>query len=176
MYKHVLVPTDGSQRFRLPCSTPSASRMPSGARLTAFYASPEYPTPIVAEGIVLEPVSLADYEARANEEAREILQPVVRQAEAAGVACASEHLIATVPWEAIPRAAAKVGADAIVMASHGRRGLSAMLLGSETQRVLTHSTIPVVVARVIGSKSPATPALPRGRRFTRRLPGSTPPP
>ena len=107
----------------------------------------EYPTPIVAEGIVLEPVSLADYEARANEEAREILQPVVRQAEAAGVACASEHLIATVPWEAILRAAAKVGADAIVMASHGRRGLSAMLLGSETQRVLTHSTIPVVVVR-----------------------------
>ena len=130
MYKHVLVPTDGSALSGKAVEHAIGLAHALGARLTAFYASPEYPTPIVAEGIVLEPVSLADYEARANEEAREILQPVVRQAEAAGVACASEHLIATVPWEAILRAAATVGADAIVMASHGRRGLSAMLLGS----------------------------------------------
>ena len=147
MYKHVLVPTDGSELSAKAVQHAIDLAQSVGARLTAFYASPEYPTPIVAEGIVLEPVSLADYEARANEEAREILEPVVRQAEAAGVACASEHLIASVPWEAILRAAGKVGADAIVMASHGRRGLSAMLLGSETQRVLTHSTIPVIVVR-----------------------------
>ena len=147
MYKHVLVPTDGSELSAKAVTHAIGLARALGARLTAFYASPEYPTPIVAEGIVLEPVSLKDYEARANEEARAILQPVVEQANAAGVAAASEHLIASVPWEAILRAANTVGADAIVMASHGRRGLAAMLLGSETQRVLIHSTIPVIVVR-----------------------------
>ena len=147
MYKHVLVPTDGSELSGKAVQHAIGLARALGARLTAFYASPEYPTPIVAEGIVLEPVSVEDYEARANEEAQAILQPVVKEAEAAGVSCDAEHLIAAVPWEAILETAKKVGADAIVMASHGRRGLSAMLLGSETQRVLTHSIIPVVVVR-----------------------------
>lgn len=147
MYKHLLVPTDGSALSGKAVEHAIGLARALNARLTAFYASPEYPTPIVAEGIVLEPVSLEEYEARAKEEARAILQPVVKQAEAAGLVCGSEHLIAAVPWEAILRTATKVGADSIVMASHGRRGLSAMILGSETQRVLTHSTIPVVVVR-----------------------------
>jgi nucleotide-binding universal stress UspA family protein len=147
MYKHLLVPTDGSELSGKAVSHAIGLARALGARMTAFYASPEYPTPIVAEGIVLEPVSLEDYEARANEEAQAILKPVVQQAEAAGVSCNTEHLIASVPWEAILNIAKKVDADAIVMASHGRRGLSAMLLGSETQRVLTHSTVPVIVVR-----------------------------
>jgi nucleotide-binding universal stress UspA family protein len=69
------------------------------------------------------------------------------EASAAGLECDRVHVIAAAPWEAILKAAKKSKCDALVMASHGRRGLSAMLLGSETQKVLTHSKLPVLVVR-----------------------------
>jgi len=147
MYTHILVPTDGSQLSDKAVQHALGLAQALNARLTAFYASPEYPTPIVAEGIVLEPISLAEYEARANEQAQRILEPVRARAEAAGVVCNTVHRIAAVPWEAILDTAREVGADAITMASHGRRGLAALLLGSETQRVLIHTELPVIVVR-----------------------------
>jgi nucleotide-binding universal stress UspA family protein len=147
MYDHILVPTDGSELSERAVTHAIELARKLGARITAFYASPEYPTPIVAEGIVLEPISLAEYEARANEQAQKILTPVKQKATAVGVPCDTVHRIASVPWEAILETATSVGADAITMASHGRRGLAALLLGSETQRVLIHSDIPVIVVR-----------------------------
>ena len=82
-----------------------------------------------------------------TKEAEKILAAVAEKAEAAGIECTTAHSIASAPWEAILAAAKKAKADAIVMASHGRRGVSALLLGSETQKVLTHSKIPVIVVR-----------------------------
>ncbi len=82
-----------------------------------------------------------------RKEAEKILEAVAEKAEAAGVKCTTSHAIASAPWEAILSAAKKAKADAIVMASHGRRGVSALLLGSETQKVLTHSKVPVIVVR-----------------------------
>ena len=78
---------------------------------------------------------------------RRILDAVTAKAEAAGLECKTAYSIAAAPWEAILAAAKKNKCDAIVMASHGRRGVSAMLLGSETQKVLTHSKLPVIVVR-----------------------------
>lgn len=147
MYKHILLPTDGSPLSDKANVHAIGLAKALGARLTVFHASAEYPTPIVAEGIVLEPISHAEYEARANEQARSILETVKQRAEAAGVACDTRHQIAAIPWEAILEAARSVGADVIAMASHGRRGLAALILGSETQRVLMHSELPVIVIR-----------------------------
>ncbi len=147
MYKHILLPTDGFALSDKANVHAIGLAQALNARLTVFYASPEYPTPIVAEGIVLEPISLAEYEARANEQAQKILDPVKVRAEAAGVRCDTLHRIAPIPWEAILEAARTVGADVITMASHGRRGLAALILGSETQRVLMHTDRPVIVVR-----------------------------
>ena len=147
MYKHILVPTDGSELSDKALDHALGLARALNARLTVFYASPEYPTPIVAEGLVLEPISLAEYESRANEQAQRILERTRARAEALGIACDVVHRIASVPWEAILDTAREVGADAITMASHGRRGLAALLLGSETQRVLIHTELPVIVVR-----------------------------
>ena len=147
MYRQILVPTDGSVLSNKAVAHAIGLAKALGAGVTAFYMSPEYPIPMYAEGVVIEPVSMDEYKAMAETEARKIFDDVKAQAQSAGVVCATRHVIASSPWEAILAAAGEVKADAIVMASHGRRGVSAFLLGSETSRVLTHSTLPVIVVR-----------------------------
>jgi nucleotide-binding universal stress UspA family protein len=88
-----------------------------------------------------------EYAAATEREAARVLDAVRRSAIEAGVSCEVVHASAATPWEAIIDAAHRQKCDAIVMASHGRRGVAALLLGSETQKVLTHSTVPVVVVR-----------------------------
>ena len=95
----------------------------------------------------LRAVSRREYTKLAAEDAQKILDGAATKAEAAGVQCTTAYAIASAPWEAILAAARKHKCDAIVMASHGRRGLSAVLLGSETQKVLTHTKLPVIVVR-----------------------------
>lgn len=147
MYQHILLPTDGSALSEKANVHAIGLASALGARLTVFHASPEYPTLIFAEGVVLEPISAGEYEMRANEQAHAIVEAVRQRAQAAGVQCETLHSIAPIPWEAILEAARGVGADVIVMASHGRRGLGALILGSETQRVLMHTSLPVIVVR-----------------------------
>ncbi len=147
MYKHMLVATDGSKLSGKAVAHAIALAQALSARLTAFYASPDYPMPSFSEGVIYDPVSRKDYAAMAGKEADKILATVKTKAEAGGVECATMHAIAPAPWEAILAAAKKAKCDVIVMASHGRRGLTAVLLGSETQKVLTHSKVPVIVVR-----------------------------
>jgi nucleotide-binding universal stress UspA family protein len=147
MYKHILVATDGSKLSKKAVTHAISLAKALGARLTAFYASPDYPLPIYADGVVYEPFSRKEYAARCEKEAAKILAAGAAEAKLAGVALASAHAISASPWEAILAAARKHKCDAIVMASHGRRGISALLLGSETQKVLTHSKVPVIVVR-----------------------------
>jgi nucleotide-binding universal stress UspA family protein len=103
--------------------------------------------PAYADGVVYEPMSRKDYAAACKQEADKILNAVALRARAAGLEFTAAHAIASAPWEAILAAARKNKCDAIVMASHGRRGVSALLLGSETQKVLTHTKLPVIVVR-----------------------------
>jgi nucleotide-binding universal stress UspA family protein len=147
MYKNLLIATDGSKLSDKALAHAISLAQALDAKLTGFYAAPDYPMPAYADGVVYEPVTRKEYAKLAAADAQKILDAVKTRAESAGVECKTEHAIAPAPWEAILAAAKKNKCDAIVMASHGRRGLSAVLLGSETQKVLTHSKLPVIVVR-----------------------------
>jgi nucleotide-binding universal stress UspA family protein len=147
MYKSILVATDGSKLSSKAVTHAIALAKATGGKLSAFYASAPYPMPIVGEGVVYEPMSRKDYADATARDARKVLDPIAKKAAAAGVTCASLHATAELPWRGILEAARKAKADVVVMASHGRRGVSAVLLGSETQKVLTHSKVPVIVVR-----------------------------
>ncbi len=147
MYKQILVATDGSKLSGKAVAQAIDMAQAIGAKLTVFYASPDYPMPAYAEGVAFEPMSRGEYAAICKKEAAKILGAVALKAESAGLEFNTVHAIAPAPWEAILAAAKKNKCQAIVMASHGRRGVSAMLLGSETQKVLTHSKLPVLVVR-----------------------------
>ena len=147
MYKNLLVATDGSKLSDKAVAHAVGLARAIGATITAFYAAPDYPMPAYADGVVYEPVSRKEYSKLAAQDAEKILARVAAKANSGGVECRTTFDIASTPWEAILAAAKKNKADAIVMASHGRRGLSAVLLGSETQKVLTHSKLPVLVVR-----------------------------
>jgi nucleotide-binding universal stress UspA family protein len=147
MYTHLLVATDGSKLSAKAVTHAIALAQVLGAKLTAFYASPDYPTPVAVEGFAYTPMTRKEYTVLCKKEADEMLRPISLKAQAAGVEFSSAHVIAAAPWEAILAAARRNKCDAIVMASHGRRGVSALLLGSETQRVLTHTKLPVIVVR-----------------------------
>ena len=147
MYTHLLVPTDGSKLSDKAVTHAVSLAQAMHAKISFFYASPDYPLPAYADGVVYEPISKREYTQMAGKEAEQVLDRASTKARAEGVDCERMHSIATAPWEAILKAAKKSKCDAIVMASHGRSGLSAMLLGSETQKVLTHSKLPVLVVR-----------------------------
>ena len=147
MYQHLLVATDGSKLSAKAVTHAITLAKALGAKLTAFYASPAYVTPVYAEGYPYVMTSRKEYGALCVKEADKILKPVSLEAQRAGLDFNSVHEIADAPWEAILAAARRNKCDAIVMASHGRRGLSALLLGSETQKVLTHTKLPVIVVR-----------------------------
>ena len=147
MYKNILVATDGTRLSGKAITHAIALAKALGAGLTGFYASPDYPLPVYAEGAIVEPMSRREYAALCKDEADRILGAVAAKAKSARVAFDAVHTINSTPWRAILAAARKHRCDVVVMASHGRRGVSAMLLGSETQKVLTHSKIPVIVVR-----------------------------
>jgi len=147
MYKNLLVATDGSKLSDKALTHAISLAQAVGAKVTVFYAAPDYPLPAYADGVVYEPVSRKEYAKLAADDAKKILDAALAKSVAAGVDTASAYTIAAAPWEAILAAAKKHKADAIVMASHGRRGISAMLLGSETQKVLTHTKLTVIVVR-----------------------------
>ena len=147
MFKHILVPTDGSA-----LSTDTAKKAvdfarETGAKVTFFYAKPDYPVAFYGEGALIDPTTPEKFAEMADRQAAEILDAAAALARTAGVACASSAATSDTPYQAIIEAAAASGCDLIFMASHGRRGLSGLLLGSETQKVLTHSKVPVLVYR-----------------------------
>ena len=147
MYKHILIPTDGSKLSDKAVQAGIEFARFIHARVTGFTAVPEYQIPSEAELMSKHAISFTDYERDAKKQAEIALQPIADRARAAGVDYAAEFTQSDHPYEAIIRAAQNHGCDLIFMASHGRRGLSALLHGSETQGVLTHSTIPTLVYR-----------------------------
>jgi len=147
MYKHILIPTDGSKLSEKAVEAGIEFARSIHARVTGFTAVPEYQVPSEAELMSKHAISLSDYERDAKKQAEIALQTIADRARAAGVDYDAEFTQSDRPHEAIIRAAEKHGCDLIFMASHGRRGLSALVHGSETQGVLTHSTIPTLVYR-----------------------------
>ncbi len=147
MFKHILVPTDGSQLSQETTRRAVTFAQEAGARVTAFYAKPEYPVTYYGEGALIDPMTPEKFAEMAEEQAEEILGFVEKLCQDAGVSCAKLSLTSDIPYEAIIEAATRSGCDLIFMSSHGRRGISALLLGSETHKVLTHTKIPVLVYR-----------------------------
>lgn len=147
MYSNLLVPTDGSKLSDKAVAQAIALAQALKAKITAFHASADYPMPVYAEGVSIQLMSKREYVKQAKADAQEILEKVATKAAAAGVDCDTMNAIAASPWEGILACAKKAGCDAIVMASHGHSGFTALLLGSETTKVLTHSKLPVLVVR-----------------------------
>lgn len=147
MFKHILVPTDGSPLSSDTVKRAIAFARETGAKVTFFFAKPDYPVAFYGEGALIDPTTPDKFAEMADKQAQEILAAHEASAKAEGVASASLSSVSDIPYEAIIAAAETSGADLIFMASHGRRGISGLLLGSETQKVLTHSKIPVLVYR-----------------------------
>lgn len=147
MFKHLLVPTDGSDMSEATVNRAISFATDSKASITFFYAQPDFPMPIYGEGALIDPTTPEQFAKGAAEEAARILAGARAKAEAVGVDCDTDTAVNEVPYDAIIDAAERHGCDLIFMASHGRRGIASLLLGSETQRVLTHTHIPVLVYR-----------------------------
>jgi nucleotide-binding universal stress UspA family protein len=148
MYKHILVATDGSKLSNTAIKTAARLARSLAAKLTGVYVIPEYVTPVYGEAAVYMPeVSPKRYRELTEKEARKALSVVEIEAQTEVVECATLHVTSNQAWDGILKAARSKKCDLIVMASHGRRGLSALVLGSETNKVLTHSSIPVLVCR-----------------------------
>jgi nucleotide-binding universal stress UspA family protein len=144
MFKKILLPTDGSELSTK--AVQGALKMASqlGASVVGLTIVEPYSYSTLSE---YRPETLEAFEARNAQAAEQRLAPVAQAAKDANVPCETVTVKSFSPYEAIIDAARKHGCDVIFMASHGRRGLSAVLLGSETQKVLTHSNIPVLVYR-----------------------------
>ena len=144
MYKRVLFPTDGSEITGKATASAIAMARLCGAELYVLAVKEPFPYSAISEMQPVPPQEFFDAQERI---AAARVKAVTEAATAAGVTCHGHTVEALHPWEAILDHAKAQGCDLVVMASHGRRGVSAMLLGSETQKVLTHSTLPVLVVR-----------------------------
>jgi nucleotide-binding universal stress UspA family protein len=147
MFKHILVPTDGSPRSLRAAKAAVRFAGANGARITAFYATPEYRPDISGDYIPPSFVSLPEFTKRVKMTAEKYLGQVKQLAGAARVPCATVRASSDSPYQAIIKAAKANKCDLIFMASHGRRGIASLLIGSETTKVLTHCKLPVLVYR-----------------------------
>jgi nucleotide-binding universal stress UspA family protein len=147
MYQSILVPTDGSRLSKKAVMTAVRLAGRLGARVTGVYCIPPVSTPMYVEGMAVTVPTYAQQRAAAKKAGSKALAEVEAAAKAAGLEYGSALLASATPWEGILKAAKAKRSDLIVMASHGRRGLAGLLLGSETTKVLTHSKIPVLVCR-----------------------------
>jgi len=149
MFKHILIPTDGSKLAAKGVKAGVKLAASLGARVTGVYVIPPYMPPVYGEAAIyyVPQVSADEYRKSAERAAKKALAAVEIECETAGVRCATRFIIAGHPYDGILRVARAAKCDAIAMASHGRGGLGGLLLGSETSRVLAHSKIPVLVTR-----------------------------
>ena len=144
MFKRILVPTDGSDITAKAVDAAIRLAKSVNARLYTISVKEPFPYSAISEMQPTPPQEFFDAQERI---AARRIQDVREAAEAQGVACEAHTVEALHPWEAIIEHAQRQDCDLLVMASHGRRGVTALLLGSETQKVLTHSKIPVLVVR-----------------------------
>ena len=147
MYTNLLLATDGSTLSDHAVNHAIGLASKLGARINCLYVAPDYPDPMLLDGGSMASPSHEEYVVAAAAAAKKILDRVSKKAAESGVECEGHHAISTAPSEAILHAAKKLKCDAIVMGSHGRGGVAALLLGSQTQKVLAHTKLPVIVAR-----------------------------
>ncbi len=149
MFKHILFPTDGSPHSGAALTKAAMLAKLLGSKLTAMHVTGAYHPVYESEGFLMPEMKMLRKRFDEEETARatKILDEVKKLAGGIGAACDSVIVTSDVPYRAIIEQAGKSGCDMIVMASHGRKGLDAVLMGSVTQQVLTHSKVPVLVCR-----------------------------
>jgi nucleotide-binding universal stress UspA family protein len=148
MYRHVLIPTDGSERAHRAVTQGLALAKALGAKVTVVTIEPSFDVYAVPASKVYEMSgAFAEHAEQAKARAGKILNAVAEEARAAGVTCETLQIEQDHPYEGIIDTANQRGCDLIVMASHGRGGIAAVVLGSVTNKVLTHTKIPVLVCR-----------------------------
>jgi nucleotide-binding universal stress UspA family protein len=146
MYRHILIPTDGSELAHRAVSHGLSLAKSIGAKVTALTVEGSFDVYTVPASKVYEMSgAFAEHAGRAKAHAEKILNGVAEEARLAGVTCETLYLEKDHPYEAIIEAAKQRGCDLIVMASHGRTGIAAAVLGTLTTKVLTHTKIPVLV-------------------------------
>ena len=147
MFKRILCATDGSKRSAHAVKTAASIAKDMGALLTLVHVTPDYRTPYYPDGVMIDWPSEKDYKRDCKAAAEKVFEKDASLALKEGVQVETQHLFGDSPAEEILAAARKAKADLIVMASHGRKGFEALLLGSETQKVLARSNVPVLVVR-----------------------------
>ena len=147
MYKRILVATDGSTLSKKAVNSAVELAALSGAELVAVKVTPRYPQSYFEGSLPLSATEVSKIEKQWTDAAQKVVDGVAKAAGAKGVSVKSVVVKSDIVSDALISAAKKYKVDLIVMASHGRRGIKRLLLGSETQQVLTHASVPVLVLR-----------------------------
>lgn len=147
MFKHILIPTDGSDLSKKAVKKGIEFAKKIKAHITTVHVVPEFKVVADESFVSLTPAAKKRFEEESRNRAEKMLSTIVQQAKAAGVRCSAVAEANDLPYQQIIATAKSKKCDLILMASHGRRGIASVLLGSETAKVLTHSTIPVLVVR-----------------------------
>jgi len=147
MFKNILVATDGSGPSRRAIKRAVQLAREQKARLTGFYVGPPWQPAAYAEFVPPASLSPKQHEAAVKKAAERYLGAIRKAASAARVRCKTYYVMDEYPYSEIVRAAKRYRCDLIVMGSHGRRGISRLILGSQASKVLAHSTIPVMVVK-----------------------------
>ena len=147
MYQRILVATDGTDLSKTAVRSAIELAAAVDAELVALYVVPRYPMSYFEGGITLSIEDIARTEKQWSDNGQAVVNAVQQEAKAQGVQAKAVVLQSDLIAESIMAAAKKYDCDLVVMASHGRKGMKRILLGSETQHVLTHSTVPVLVLR-----------------------------
>lgn len=146
MFNNILIPTDGSEQSQRAVQTGIELAKVHGGRVTGIHVIPDYHLLIAYEG-AFDPVTEERIEEEAKARADTYLGHIREAASAAGVQCSTVCETSDHPYDAILRTCETNSCDLILMTSHGRKGLAAVLLGSETRKVLTHAKVPVLIVR-----------------------------
>jgi nucleotide-binding universal stress UspA family protein len=147
MFQNILLPVDGSPVSMKAVKVGVRLAREQKARVTAFYMCAEWQSTVYPGAMGVSFVSPAQHALREKKLSDRYLGEVKRVAAAAGVPCTCVRTVGSHPWQEILKAARRNRCDLICIASHGRRGISRLLLGSETSKVLAHSRVPVMVCR-----------------------------
>jgi len=147
MYKRILVATDGSTLSKKAVRNAIELAGAVGADLVALYVVPRYPVSYFEGGVTISMQDVERTEKQWSDKGQAVVDAVQQAAQAEGIKAKAVVVRSDLVAESIMSAAKKHKCDLVVMASHGRKGIKRVLLGSETQHVLTHSTVPVLVLR-----------------------------
>jgi nucleotide-binding universal stress UspA family protein len=147
MYQRILVATDGSILSKKAVRSSIDLAAATGAELVAFNVVPRYPVSYFEGALTISPDDVARTEKQWHDRGQAMVERVRDTAVAEGVKARAVVAHSDLIAESIMAAARKHKCDLVVMASHGRKGIKRVLMGSETQHVLTHSTVPVLVLR-----------------------------